>query len=390
MTHLLDSTRPLTLTLLAAALALQGCSFDMAGPASPKTQPRPRQQATIPPDSVAAQAQAFADRFERNTAPPAATNTDEVSWLNEPAPGYSSRHPFNDKPRQPVRINRAALADQTPPTPEPEPMVEETVEPAKPAPAPVAEAAPPTRDQLLQQLSEQLADDAHANRATLKPYLARAALGAIDPSYALTPEELAALSPDDQRIVLAYQRSFSLIAKSTGDSHATDRQALAEIASELADQIDSSQTLSIKTAKLCRKVSGFGVYDEISRYTFLAGRQHPVIVYVELDNFRSELRDGDSRVVELAQEIVLYNDSDGLPVWRQKPVTITDSSRNERRDFFVVQIINLSSRLTVGKYDMKITMTDRIGSSVDEITVPIEVVADPGITALTSAPLTAL
>ena len=77
---------------------------------------------------------------------------------------------------------------------------------------------------------------------------------------------------------------------------------------------------------------------------------------------------------------MLYNDSDGLPVWRQKPVSIKDESRNARRDFFVVQIIQLSSRLTVGKYDMKITITDELGEQVDETSIPIEIVADPSLT----------
>jgi hypothetical protein len=96
-----------------------------------------------------------------------------------------------------------------------------------------------------------------------------------------------------------------------------------------------------------------------------------------LDNFHTS-RDGNGQhTVRLSQEVILYNDADGLPVWRQRPEQILDRSANKREDFFVVQIIHLSNRLSVGKYHLKVRITDEVGQQVDEQSIPIQIVADP-------------
>lgn len=136
--------------------------------------------------------------------------------------------------------------------------------------------------------------------------------------------------------------------------------------------------IRIRTVKLCQRVRGFGVYDEIDAATLLAGREHKMIAYVELGEYRALPGAGpDGQYeVKLSQEVELYNEADGLAVWRLDPVQIIDHCRNRRRDFFVVQLIKLPPRLNVGKYVLKIRVTDQHGGSVDETTLPIAVVAD--------------
>jgi hypothetical protein len=136
--------------------------------------------------------------------------------------------------------------------------------------------------------------------------------------------------------------------------------------------------IRMRAVKLCQRVRGFGSYDEADATALLAGREHRMIAYVELEDYRAmpALGPDGQFEVKLSQEIELFNEADGLAVWRVEPVQIVDHCRNQRRDFFVVQLIKLPPRLSVGRYLMKIRVTDQHGGSVDERTIPIAVVAD--------------
>src|SRR5205814_47722 len=46
--------------------------------------------------------------------------------------------------------------------------------------------------------------------------------------------------------------------------------------------------LQVPRVALCREVQTFGVYEEFSPAEFVAGQSTPVIVYVEVSNFRSD------------------------------------------------------------------------------------------------------
>jgi hypothetical protein len=236
-----------------------------------------------------------------------------------------------------------------------------------------------SREELLERLAERLAARGDGAAGSLRPYLERAALAALDPRLELTEPDLARLSPASKRVVLAYQRAFTEMGQTLGDSASADRASLASLAEMLDEQLRADEPLRIRKLELCRKVNGYGIYEPFERKAFLAGREHPAIVYVELEHFRTKRQSDGKHRVQLKQEIVLYNESDGLAVWRQRPVSIVDESRNERRDFFVVQIIRLSDRLTVGKYLLKVTVTDEIGRSVDEATLPLRIVTDEAL-----------
>jgi hypothetical protein len=135
--------------------------------------------------------------------------------------------------------------------------------------------------------------------------------------------------------------------------------------------------IGIQTLDLCKSVDGYGVYEPFADHRFLAGQPRKMIVYVELDHFKTVPRKENDRYdVKLKQEVVLFNASDGLAVWSHEPVTIRDRSRNQRRDFFTVQMVTLPERLSVGEYRLKVRVTDLQGGSVDETTVPVELVAD--------------
>jgi len=203
----------------------------------------------------------------------------------------------------------------------------------------------------------------------------------------------AALSPREKDSLAAWN-DFVTQARSALLQH-HDIAALAPPAQDLADSLNAWTPISITQARLCSKVDGFGVYRELKkfadRYKFLAGRPARMIVYIEPANFsRARIsRDGVwGHEVSLLQDLRLFHaaqDSDTL-VWRKPDQEITDFSRNRRRDFFVVQVIELPASLSVGAYRLKVIMTDKAGGGTGggggggggraEVIIPIELVAD--------------
>ncbi|MBI1370585.1 MAG: hypothetical protein GC162_18260 [Planctomycetes bacterium] len=234
-----------------------------------------------------------------------------------------------------------------------------------------------TPAQMIEALDAQLRASASSGSDGLKPYISDAALTLLDPRRELTEKDMASLKPEDRQIVLAYQRAFTMLGRSLGKSPEEDRQNLQIAADELLEQLRSGhKTLKLLNANLCTRVNGYGVFTPFKSNTFLAGQEQRAIVYAELENFKPRIDSDGLYEVSLTQQLVLYNQADGLPVWRIAPTEIIDRSRNRRRDFFIIQVVALPARLGVGKYNLKLTVTDQIGQAVDEVQIPINIVAD--------------
>jgi hypothetical protein len=234
---------------------------------------------------------------------------------------------------------------------------------------------------LVNELVRRLDEKSNGPTESLKPFVLRSAMSLADPKLEVTGEDVAHLPRPQRRLLLAYQRTFTQLGQELGQNPIHDDDVLETAAIELHEQVAGWQPLTIRTAKLCTRVKGYGVYEEFDRYAFMAGQSQPAIIYVELDHFDTEAQPNGNFAVRLTSEVVLYNETDGLPVWRQAPVAIVDESANRRRDFFVVQIIKLPDRLTVGKYRLKVTITDEVGREVDEATISLQIVADAALAA---------
>jgi hypothetical protein len=291
-----------------------------------------------------------------------------------------------------------------------------------------AASAPALRERARQQaeaLARTLADHAEQSGGSpmgaiarvgaleiVRPGLVNEYFGALD-----SPEMAVALPPSDIAFVAAWRDLFAR-AGQTIDSSAgggggsgsgsgeggggVDLEALAATAREVSATLDDQLPLRITRAELCTRVEGFGVYRPIKRfgaeagdaqraaddgrYKFLAGRRHRVIVYVELERFRAAptTKDGVAGYeVRLDQELELYHAGsprvhadDDLLAWRTPTEPIADFSRRQRRDFFLVQVVDLPATLSVGSYRLKIRLTDTVSGDVAESVLPIDMVAD--------------
>ena len=168
-----------------------------------------------------------------------------------------------------------------------------------------------------------------------------------------------------------------------------DTRALAAALRGTADELAGAERLRVTHAALCARVLGFGRYEELtSANTFVAGRPHPMIVYVEVEGFAQMAGGDESRalnseadapgwVVELSQELNLYHGSDAKPVWTRAPQGDLFRARRRVRDFYLIQEVELPANLSVGAFKLKVTVRDKATGAEDEAIIPIRIVADP-------------
>lgn len=145
-------------------------------------------------------------------------------------------------------------------------------------------------------------------------------------------------------------------------------------------------------AALCTRVTGFGKLEAMpirkgrNAFVFPAARVNRAIVYVELENFGyrpakstdPDFTAGDAWAVELSTEIQLLDDPDSILQFKERERTVIETGRNKRRDFYLVQEIELPPTLTVGAYNLKLILRDKSGAEPvrSEIVLPVQIVAD--------------
>ncbi len=400
--HRNTPTTLLTASAITAALFATACATNPA-PTQPAAtaQPTTEEPALTPPPGIAEQR--FIEYLDRIEAMERGADANEFT-LDEPSttqPTETTR-PAGTLTTAPAKTNISTpvTADDDPTTPgitpkPTNPTPTAASQPTQPLPVPAAQRIETLTADLAEAVRENAADD-------LSPVPAMVRLALLDlfqPGVFNThfprfdPDDTdgsAALSPDDIAFIAAWRDLFRDLRLATAENTA-DLDTIADAARTLDDAMHEWRPLTIADAALCRRVDGFGVYDELrsfedNRYRLLAGRRHPVVVYAELASFGH--RDAVQRSVKghevaLEQHLTLFHEGTphvsaerDLIAWRTEPTTITDFSRNKRRDFFVVQVVHLPETLSVGSYRLKLAIDDRVTGESAERILDIDVVAD--------------
>ncbi len=190
----------------------------------------------------------------------------------------------------------------------------------------------------------------------------------------------------DQRRSVETARDLMRSFASDPNLASGDPAAMARLLREKADQLAgaaSQEYLALGTVALCQRVDGFGRYATLGTNTFVAGRPAAMILYSEIENFsQSRATDAASREsaeqwrVELGQTIRLYLDSDDSEQLVLPESVVRDGATSKRRDFFLVQRVDLPKNLSVGNYHLKVAVRDIASGALAERTIPIRMVAD--------------
>jgi hypothetical protein len=357
----------------ALALLLAGCAGQASGPGAETSRSdrgRPAGEPREIDSDLLAQIQRSAEdlRALQEGSPP------------EP-PTASAGEPFVGMAR-PAQSNVGPVVEVDPPAAEPEADTKAPAIAAAPE-APVREAeiepARETAGELARRLASSLRADPDAD--PVRVYAALAALEVIEPGLMVNPSAIEGLTPEDARILESWA-DLMREADARLVSSPADARALSGALADAASAAETFEPLEIGVARLCSRVEGFGRYTPMGS-TWLAGRPHRAVVYAEVDHFASSPAVGPTGArgfeTRLTQELQLFHDSDGLLAWRLPPQDVRDFSRNRRRDFFVVQLIELPQSLTVGRYQLKVTLRDETSGQTAETVLPITIVADEGL-----------
>lgn len=400
------SAAPLVL-LLGMAL---GVSAGLAGCASPGESGQGREGAGT---SVLAGGQGspggVADQFDE-----AARKLEELYRLN---PGIRGQAPAaaavgsrvvrptgesaaGDRRTEPVVVEAPASPAEAPREVQPVVAVSaegaQGVAPGSAGEGAVREETPSEREvRLIGELASALSDQARVSRDPFREALALALLSGVDPSVR-GDEHWSRLTSDQAAGVRALAGMAARLGAARGrGGDDPDVSRLAEALREAAQAAAPLSGLRVTNAALTSRVESFGRYTPLASTTFLAGRASAFILYTELENF-AQSRAGDAPVesaaaesgdaalpgdwvVSLSQQVELYS-ADGTRVWARPEQVVRDRARTLRRDFFLVQRLDLPSTLSVGSYTLRVTVRDRLGGGLAERAIPITIVADRSAT----------
>lgn len=215
-------------------------------------------------------------------------------------------------------------------------------------------------------------------------------LAALSPLRPGVADELAAwpdLSPAERRTI---QMLGTLVSGLAAPGVGGDPARAADALQGAMDDLGSSLPLRIGAAELCTRVDGFGQYQPVEGNAFEAMRPHRVIVYTEVERFgyrpigEADLAGhragpGDRWAVSLTQQLELYNETGAMSAWSRPALPIVETSRNRRRDFHIVDQIDLPPNLSIGVYHLKITVKDKATGAQDSRSIELRIVADPAL-----------
>jgi len=378
---------------LAAALLLSACGNQNGPAATADTDPdHPTTRTAAPPRTRPGDS-------SRSVYESAAVDLQALFEKLQPAASGAAAADASPPRPQPGRAG-----PQPAPTPDEPPAVALDTPPAPTSPSPQATARE-KRLEYARQLAQLLVPAGEEAKNTLRAALPLIALETIQPGVATAElDRLVSTLSEPERQTIGTVRRLMAQIEALADTGA-DPKSLADA---IRTEVDKSQPkpaaappdlLALGTVALCRKVEAFGRFTPYPGSSFVAGRKVPMIVYTEVENYtqarESELpatgaaaRPASNRwALELSQEVHLYS-SDGTLVWFAKEQTHRDASQSKRRDFFLVQRIDLPSALSVGRYSLKVIVRDKAAAALTrgaeplaEVNIPISVVADNAVAA---------
>jgi len=224
----------------------------------------------------------------------------------------------------------------------------------------------PAADELLAKLSRAVKDDPKSISAQLDLQFLHLLLGHSTPQM----DTIAPMAAEDRELVATVMDGLNNFRAATRAEFGGVLGRKIRPLLEMADRLRAQSDLRVASLAMCTRVDGFGNFEPITHFS--AGREYPVILYCEIENFSSRLNGNKYWETNLTQECLLYN-ATGQRIWEDKRTAIADTCRNRRRDFFVVKMIRIPP-LTAGQYSLKVTITDPQSNRGTQATLPLQIV----------------
>ena len=177
-------------------------------------------------------------------------------------------------------------------------------------------------------------------------------------------EAIPVVEPADQEF---WQQMFWAIANyfdREGIPDPGDRatQTVAQLKTAV-QRLQEAARLELRNVNFCHKIVSYGNYERFQRDEFTPGQ--PVLLYAEVENFKSELTsDGQWRTV-LKSTIEFYKAGpNGDLVDRIEFPPTEDLCRNHRRDYFHSYELTIPQKISLGPHVLKLIVEDQLSQKV--------------------------
>ena len=225
-------------------------------------------------------------------------------------------------------------------------------------------------DQAIEQLAELATDEPRTrHEAYMQARMRLLQLVAGDKQSAV--ETVPGLTPTEQSY---WSHQLMAMATLLGESRQIDHDSRISLAArhleDAAAQLSELADLQVRNLAFFDKIYGFGDYDVVEEYRFKAGQE--VRLYVEVDNYRSDsTAEGYRTVIDSSYEVL---DAAGNRVEGEEFAPVVDRCRSRRRDFYVEYSLRMPERVYPGKYQLKLTLHDRLADKLGSQTIDFEIV----------------
>ena len=225
--------------------------------------------------------------------------------------------------------------------------------------------------ELSQLLANAFAANSEGTMDPMRVWFIYASLAVSNPDIKLPEGWSNDLVPAERDRVLAAHAGFAALGKSFRDG-ATNVDSATRQA--LVAALTGEPALTIPRVDLCSKVVGYGDYSPIGRRNFLQGSNNRVIVYSELDGFRSNLENG-KWTTRLATRVSIVASNGNNSAWCRTPewTEVVDTADNRRNEFFLGEIIPINANLAMGNYFVKVEVKDLATGATTSSIVPFKV-----------------
>lgn len=180
-------------------------------------------------------------------------------------------------------------------------------------------------------------------------------LVARHPEQALTA--IPAMDPADQEY---WQQLVWAITNSVDADNLSPRERAAQTippVNTALRRLREQADLTIRNAGFCEEISYFGNYKRFPKEEFVPGQ--PVLLYAEIENFRSEpSQSGEYRT--LLRSLIEIVGANGQIRWKKSFAATEDLCRNPRRDYFHNYQFTIPERLPMGPHTLKLTVVDEL------------------------------
>ncbi|MFK7821687.1 MAG: hypothetical protein AB8G99_23445, partial [Planctomycetaceae bacterium] len=123
-------------------------------------------------------------------------------------------------------------------------------------------------------------------------------------------------------------------------------------------RLQETAKLQLSNVSFCRRINGYGNYERFEKDVFKPG--DPVLVYAEIENFRSEPTTAGQYRTVLRSVLQIVPEAGGESIDSVTLRPVEDICRSPRRDYFNSYEFTIPNNIKPGRYLLDISVDDRL------------------------------